>query len=83
MSNTVERHSQTWWAVMDDHSVDVVTGYACSNPRMWWCPSIGYTLTEGYHLFKDKESAKARAIQEIEERIAILEKKLRELKYLC
>jgi len=63
-TDIVARECRQWWAVTDDHSVELVNGWAC-------------------HLFKDKESAKARAIQEIEERIAILEKKLRELKYLC
>lgn len=61
----INREKKEWWAVMDGTVVHV-TGYSCApnNPDMWWCPEVGYTLSEKHHLFDRKEDAVLKALEE-------------------
>ena len=67
-----ERESRKWWAVVDGR-VEEVTGYSCApnnaSDGPWWCPEVGYTLTEGHHLFTLERSALAKAIDEHENEV--------------
>lgn len=59
-----QRRSRDWWAIDSDGlKVKRVIGYECPgyNPPVWWVPSLGYSLTEGYHVFETQEEAMARA----------------------
>ncbi len=77
------RASRQFWAVIDGHQIKQVTGYECGeNSKMWWCPEAGYTMTEGHHLFDDKESARAKATVEIMEARIMLAEQERALKLL-
>ena len=80
-SATVEREKRKWWAVADG-DVREVTGYSCApgNPNMWWCPQVGFTGTEGYHLFETRDEAFAGAIAESERALVALQKRLEGLK---
>jgi len=74
----VRRVTKKWWAVTE-FGVNLVTGYACQDPEMWWCPEAGYTLTEGHHLFKTKPEALRAAISETNDRIRDLQNHLKAL----
>ena len=53
-----ERLKKEWWA-HDHGDVVRVTGYSCApaNPEVWWCPGIGYSCSEGHHLFETEAEA--------------------------
>jgi hypothetical protein len=75
------REIRLWWAVHEG-AVVRTKGYSCApaNPKSWWCPGIGFTMTEGFHLFKNKTRAVQRAIAELKFEKRSLEKKLAALK---
>ena len=76
-----EREKRKWWSVVDS-DVREVTGYSCAptNPDLWWCPEVGYTLKEGYSLFDNRHKAFVKAIKSLETDIAKLQGKLDALK---
>jgi hypothetical protein len=47
---------------------------------VWWCPEIGYSMTEGHHLFATEGEAVAKAIAELEQQAFIANQKLFVLK---
>lgn len=59
-----------------------VTGYSCApnNPDMWWCPEVGYSMSEKHHLFATEAEALDKAIAEAEGQAVALEQRLGELK---
>lgn len=67
---TIEREKREWWAVADD-DVTLVTGYSCApaNPDMWWCPKVGLSMNENYHLFKTEHEAIDKLIDDLRRRI--------------
>lgn len=75
------RESRQWWAVADGDVVEV-TGYSCApnNTDMWWCPEVGFSGTEGYHLFKTQDEAFTKAISESERDLVALQKRVEGLK---
>lgn len=69
------RETRQWW-VMHGDTPKQVTGYICPNLGMWWCPEIGYSCSEGIHLFTteakaidDKISQLERLVKETDERL--------------
>lgn len=81
-SKTNKRVERKWWAVTVDGDVREVTGCSCGsvNPAMWWCPDVGFTGTEGHHLFKTRDEAFVKAIAECERDLLALQKQLKGLK---
>lgn len=65
--DSTERVKKEWWAVVDG-GVTRVTGYSCApnNPDMWWCPSVGYSMSEKHHLFERECDALRKAVAEAE-----------------
>jgi hypothetical protein len=67
--STVEtkRLSKEFWAIDDeDWSVQRVTGYECPpNEKVWWVPKLGYSMTEGFHLFNSFDDAKAAGLRRL------------------
>lgn len=60
---TTERESREFFYVHDDGRVAKVTGYACETNMgsYWWCPEVGVSAAEGFHLFRDRVDAYDRA----------------------
>lgn len=60
------RSSREFWAV-DNEGLDVkrVVGWECLGYdwKVWWVPSLGYSLTIGYQLFENENDARARAVE--------------------
>lgn len=57
-----ERESREFFYVRDDGRVWKITGYICEGtPGYWWCPSVGVSAAEGFHLFRDRVDAYERA----------------------
>lgn len=81
--DAAQRERRTWWAVADGYILKAV-GYSCPNsPGQWWCPEVGYSLTEGFHLFATKAEALDKGIAETAgeiERLTIRLDGLKELK---
>jgi hypothetical protein len=75
------RETRKWWAVTEI-GVQEVTGWSCapSNPKVWWCPAAGYSMTEGAHIFPTKPEAIRQAIKELEQDIADSQVILKNLK---
>lgn len=76
-----ERESRQWWIVNDGEVAERV-GYSCAphHPDMWWVPSIGCSMGEGFGAFATRAEAvtKARAglqadQKTIERKLAALE----------
>ncbi len=63
------REKRQWWAV-HDNSVIRVTGFSCAplNPDMWWCPEVGFSMSEKHHLFTTEAAALDKLITELERR---------------
>lgn len=76
MSNE-NREKRRWWAVSDGEVVRVI-GYSCapSNPTIWWCPNVGASLSEGHHLFAERDDAYRKAIEETEAAILATQQRL-------
>lgn len=70
-STIVKREKKAWWAVTDGWVVRV-TGYSCApaNPDMWWCPAVGYSMSEKHHLFAREEDAVRKALSDAEQEVA-------------
>lgn len=66
-----QRESRKWWARVEN-AVKEVTGYSCKphSPDMWWCPEVGYSLTEKYHLFPTEREALDKEIEATEKALA-------------
>jgi hypothetical protein len=47
---------------------------------MWWCPEVGFSGSEGHHLFETQDAAFAKAIAESERDLTALQKRLEGLK---
>jgi len=82
MTTTDPREAKLWWAVTYRGDVREVTGYSCgpTNPLVWWCPDLGFSGTQGYHLFTCESAALTRAIIELEAEIKMKSKQLDLLK---
>ena len=67
------REARQWWAISDNVVVQV-TGYSCgpNQPSQWWCPTIGYTCTEGHSLFNTEHEALVHLERDLDERIDTL-----------
>lgn len=68
-----ERESRQWWAAIDG-SVQSVTGYTCAptNPGMWWCPQVRYSLSEGQSLFETEQEAIRAEIDRLNQKITAM-----------
>ena len=75
-----KRESRKWWAVTDT-GVRQVTGWSCApdNPKTWWCPEAGYSLTEKFNLFETEKQALNKAIKEARAEADDLQKHLTRL----
>ena len=69
MGEPKTRTSRKWWYV-GESDVREVIGYDCKphNPDTWWCPEVGVSATEGYHLFATKGDAIEKALSELREK---------------
>lgn len=58
-----------------------VTGYSCkpNNPETWWCPGVGYSLNEDYHLFDTEREALDKEIEATNKRLHIEKMRLANL----
>jgi hypothetical protein len=45
----------------------LITGFSCAptNPTYWWCPSLGWSMQEGKHLFETEAAATDALIAEL------------------
>ena len=75
------RDQRKWWSVHNGQ-VREVTGYSCkpNNPTVWWCPQIGVSATEGYHLFETRDEAYVKAIEEAEQVLSNAKSTLKRLR---
>jgi hypothetical protein len=74
------RKSKQFWAV-DNDQVRKVTGWACPpNKYIWWCPELGWSGTEGIHLFKKEKDALSVAIEDAEKALNRIKITLTDLK---
>lgn len=75
------REQREWWAVADD-GVYFVIGYSCApqHPQLWWCPKVGYSLSEEKHLFKTEWEAIDKLVEELTEEIRLYQEKVEALK---
>lgn len=69
---STKRVKKSWWAVAGDGRVVHVEGHSCApdSPNMWWCPAIGYSMSEGHHLFAREQDAVRKALAEAEREAA-------------
>jgi len=81
VSQPTEREKRQWWAVSED-DVQLVTGYSCAptNPEMWWCPKVGSSMSEKYHLFETEGEAINKLISELTRRIEVAADNIEALK---
>lgn len=70
VTQTKERLSKEFWAIDDFWNIQRVTGYECPpNDKVWWVPTLGYSMTEGYHLFEKFEDAQRAALKKLSSNI--------------
>ena len=56
------RETRQLFYLADDGHVRKVTGYICEGTEgYWWCPEVGVSAKEGFHLFRDRVDAYERA----------------------
>lgn len=57
------RESKNFHAITEWNTVQKVEGFKCEEKngwaKSWWVPSLGFTMTEGIHLFDTEEMAKS------------------------
>lgn len=51
------RQQRHFWAITEQRTVEEVVGYSTPNKNAWWVPTMGSTLTIGYHIFEEREQA--------------------------
>jgi len=78
---TDHRESRKWWARVENRVLEVV-GYDCKphSPTTWWCPEVGYSLHEGYHLFATEREALDKEIESTERELSAEQVRLANLK---
>lgn len=67
-----DRMSRVWW-IIEQGEVRTVTGFEAKHhyqKGMWWCPEIGFTLTEHYDLFETEEAALRKLIGDLKVEIS-------------
>jgi hypothetical protein len=74
-----EREYRIFWAIAENFSVVKTIGYATQHAGDWWCPKMGCTMTEAYHLFDSPCYAYQKAIERLSTRIKTDEEKLKQL----
>lgn len=74
--NQENRKQRQFWAITEVNTVQKVTGYECPQDQVWWVPSLGYSMTEGHHLFDTADMAKARLKGNLRAQISKLEQQL-------
>ena len=79
-TNESARASRWFWAADEFYNVVQVLGYECPNAGVWWVPALGYSLTEGHHLFATSKEAREAAIKKLESNISNLQKALDRLR---
>lgn len=83
-TETKERLSREFWAIDDFWNIVRVKGYECPpNDKVWWVPSLGYSMTEGHHLFDVFDEAQDKALLELSSKISELKtayNRLRDMK---
>lgn len=67
MSTQTEREKRYFYAIRDDGEVVNVAGFSCApaNPGTWWVPSLGYSMSEGGHLFDSERDAIEKSIRDL------------------
>lgn len=80
-SAPVDREKKVWWSATE-YRAKKVTGLSCapSNPDVWWCPEVGYSLTEKHSLFETEEEAVKKCIADLEAQAATIATKLAALR---
>ena len=79
--DNTKRVKKAWWAVVDGRVVHA-EGHSCApqNPDMWWCPAVGYSLSEKHHLFEREEDAVRKALVEAEREVVTWTETVKRLK---
>jgi len=74
------RESREWW-VVHDGTVMQALGLSCApdNPDVWWFPSIGYSMTMGYHVFAERDAAIRACRMALQSQMTACELKLKAL----
>lgn len=68
------------WAITEYDNVElVIVQPRDEKERIFWVPSLGQTLTMGYQLFRNEDTAKSVLRQSLRERISALQTKLEAL----
>jgi hypothetical protein len=73
------RDHRIFWAITNSFSVEKTIGYSTQHKELWWCPNIGYTLTEGCSLFNSPAGAYVKAKELLEGEIKNYQDKLEKL----
>lgn len=84
-----KREHRTFWAITDWGTVEQVEGFDCGphyEGKMWWVPTLGYSMTVGAHIFDEMKPALHKAIfqqraarNQAQERLELLEQQLKAL----
>jgi hypothetical protein len=74
------RIRKSWWAVCEGR-VQKVVGYSCAphSPESWWCPQLGFTLTEKHHLFENEKQAIDKAVKDLSDEAKVILLKIEQL----
>lgn len=71
------RETRHFFYVHDDGRVQEVTGYDCpGTENYWWCPEVGVSAAEGYHLFRDRVEAYDKAYANCRNALAVAQANL-------
>lgn len=63
------RLERKFWAINDENDiyrVVHVSGFSTPNDGYWWVPELGYSMSEGNHLFIARWDAVAKAVRLID-----------------
>lgn len=68
------REMRELWTTSDYRAVQV-QGFSCKpeNPDYWWCPELGFSISEKHHVFKTESDAWKEVVGAIDREMVSLE----------
>ncbi len=63
------RTEKQFFAITEWNTIQVVTGLSTQHSNIWWVPSLGFSMTEGYSIFSSENEAKNKLKSDIRAKI--------------
>jgi hypothetical protein len=75
------RESRQFWAITDQQTIQLVSGYQCPQKGLWWVPELNYSMWEGKTLFVQETDALQQLMDLLKHQKAVIKRRMSETEY--